>query len=220
MNDLQGSPRLIRFGLSPRISRLSPLAAQTYWAGRHADLFSRVPDLSSYVQNHAVLEANEQPILGETGFDIFSEVEFASQMAMSAATTSKYYQDVILADERCLLDASRRAFILVARRGTGSTGLPSGATKLVQFLSNHRPAMTEAGDAPTAYWEDIVVNVSGWHGVQPSVIRQTPYPSVEEALVAHRQGGDEAALLSVIVRQSVVVEPKMGGGLGNSLETV
>lgn len=211
MNRSDGATRMIRFGLSPRIARLTRREAQDYWAGRHARLFSRVPGLVSYVQNHAVLQLDGKPFSEDFGFDIFSEVEFASPEAMSIAVSSPYYRDVILPDERFLLDASKRAFLVTTRTGDGSTGLPNGAIKLVQFRTRAERELSPsrgAGINPSAGWDDSVAEIAGWPGMPPAIVRQIPYPSVEAATAADRQAVDDAVLLSVIVKQRVVVSLK------------
>ena len=210
MNPQADAARMIRMGLSPRVAGLTRREAQDYWRGRHARLFSRVPGLISYVQNHAVLTLDGEPVLGPFNFDIFSEVEFASAQAMSAAVSSPYYQDVVLADEASLLDASKRAFLMTARKGEGSTGLSDGSIKLVQFR-----AATKSGPAPTgksgpgaaSAWDDRVTDIAGWPGMEPAMVRQIPFASVEAAVDAHPMMADAAVLLSVIVKQSVIVAP-------------
>lgn len=214
MNRSGGNTRMIRIGLSPRIANLTRLEAQKYWAGRHAQLFSRVPDLVSYVQNHAVLRDDGETLSQDSGFDVFSEVEFASQEAMSIAVSSSYYQDVILPDERSLLDASKRAFLMTARTGEGSTGLPDGAIKLVQFRTaagGESPPRRTTGINSSAGWDDRVVDIAGWPGAPPAIVRQIPYPNVEAAVAAYRQTVDDAVLLSVIVKQRVVVTLRANG---------
>lgn len=211
MNHSDGATRMIRFGLSPRIAGLTRREAQEYWAGRHARLFSRVPGLVSYVQNHTVLQLDGEPLLGGFGFDIFSEVEFASPEAMSIAVSSPYYRDVILPDERFLLDASKRAFLIAARTENGSTGLPNGAVKLVQFRarSEHESSPVRgAAINASAGWDDSVTEIAGWSGVSPAIVRQIPCASVEAAEAAYRRTIDDAVLVSVIVKQRVVVPLK------------
>lgn len=211
MNRWDGDIRMIRFGLSPRIARLTRHEAQEYWGRQHAQLFSHVPHLVSYVQNHAVLRLDGEPHLGSFGFDIFSEVEFASPEAMSIAVSSPYYQNVVLPDELALLDASKRAFLLAARKGEGSTGLPNGSIKLVQFRTAAEDVSRSSGEVQisgSASWDDTIMDVAGWPGVQPAIVRQTPYPSVEAAEAAHRLTMDDnAVLLSVMVKQRVIVAP-------------
>ncbi|MGX9390211.1 EthD domain-containing protein [Nitrobacteraceae bacterium UC4446_H13] len=211
MNRSDGAARMIRFGLSPRIARLTRREAQEYWAGQHARLFSRVPGLVSYVQNHAVLQPDGKPLSEDFGFDIFSEVEFASPEAMSIAVSSPYYRDVILPDEHFLLDASKRAFLVMVRAGKGSTGLPNGAIKLVQFRTRAESKLSPGRGSDinsSAGWNDSVTNIAGWPGVPPAIVRQIPCASVEAAAAACRQTLDGTVLLSVIVKQKVVVSPR------------
>ena len=128
---------VVRIGLAPRAAGLSRPAAQRHWRGQHARLFAALPGLLSYVQNHAVLDAADEPVLGDPGFDIFAEVEFATAAELDEVARSPYYRDAILADEKGLLDASRRTFLMTRRRLLA--GMPvSNAFKLAIFLSSRR----------------------------------------------------------------------------------
>lgn len=201
-------PRIIRIGLSPRIAGLTRREAQDYWRGRHAELFAQVPGLVSYVQNHAVLRADAEPVLGNFHFDIFSEVEFASPQAMAAAVSSPYYQNTVLSDEKRLLDASKRAFLVTERTQEGSTGLPDGTVKLAQFRAPSKEdlaALAAPGTDAAPGWDDKVTDIAGWPGIQPATVRQIPFASIEAVMSAHALMTDNAVLLSVIVRQSVIV---------------
>ncbi len=125
---------IVRIGLAARAPGLSRLAAQQYWRNEHARIFARVPELMSYVQNHAVLDDSGEPLFGEPGFDIFAEVEFEDEPTIERAANSQYYRDVILADEKNLLDASRRTFLMTRRRVLAGTPDPS-STKVALFLA-------------------------------------------------------------------------------------
>ena len=114
---------------------------QAYWRGEHARLFSRVPGLVSYVQNHAVLDAHGEPLGGEPGFDVFAEVEFADEATLERATGSQYYSEVILADEKNLLDASQRTFLMTRRHVL--SGIPEAAVpKVALFLTGRSSGRT------------------------------------------------------------------------------
>ena len=164
----------------------------------------------SYVQNHAILNRDGEPLLGAFRFDIFSEVEFASADALAVSVSSAYYQDVVLTDEACLLDASNRAFLMTERRGDGSTGLRNGAIKLVQFRTATEGEPSDAdpiGTGGASAWSDRVTQVAGWPGIQPAVLHQFPFASVEAAMDARSLLTDDAVIASVNVEQIVIVRP-------------
>ncbi|MEO6746488.1 MAG: EthD domain-containing protein, partial [Caldimonas sp.] len=119
---------------------LSRTAAQRHWRGEHARLFSQLPGLLSYVQNHAVLDGNDDPVLDDPGFDIFAEVEFSSARELDAVADSAQYREQILSDEKRLLDASRRTFLMTRRVHLSGTP-PPNAFKLALFLSCPRVAV-------------------------------------------------------------------------------
>lgn len=195
-------------GLSPRAAGLSRAAAQSRWRGTHARLFARVQGLVSYVQNHAVLDERDTPLLGDPGFDIFSEVEFASAASMREAAASDYYRSTIISDEQGLLDASRRAF-LMTRRVVLWGSLGDGAIKLVRFLPEgvgldevaRRPRSTGA----EAEWAYEVEELHGWERPPVGLVLQTRFATVEAALAAAAERPRrEAAIVPVIVRNVVV----------------
>jgi hypothetical protein len=121
--------------LAKRAPGLTRQAAQAYWRGEHARLFAKLPALLSYVQNHAVLDDRGDPIAGDPGFDIFAEVEFAEEATLERVTASAHYRDVILADEKNLLDASQRTF-LMTHRGVLAGAPRAGYPKVALFFTS------------------------------------------------------------------------------------
>jgi hypothetical protein len=140
---------VVRIGLAKRARGLSRSACQQYWRNEHAHVFAQLPGLLSYVQNHAVLDDDGEPVLGETGFDIFSEVEFADETTLEVAGATRYYREVILADETKLLDASDRTFLMTNRRVLKGA-LQAGLFKLALFL--RRTAISQERAAPPDDW--------------------------------------------------------------------
>jgi hypothetical protein len=126
---------LVRIGLSPRVNGLTRPAAQKHWAGVHAPLFAQMPYVESYVQNQLVLDDRDEPLLGDPGFDIFSEVEFRSCAAIEAAMASSWYRNKVIPDERRLLDASRRCFLMTHRYGACRGNDDADHFRLVEFLT-------------------------------------------------------------------------------------
>lgn len=206
--------RIIRMGLSPRMAGLSRRAAQAHWRNTHARLFRDVPGLVSYTQNHAILDENDAPLLGDPGFDIFSEVEFGSDAATERATNSAYYQHTILADERNLLDATGRSFVTVSR-SPSAMALARSETeviKLVRFLSVHPGDVTatvaDKRGAISTWTDDVLSLTSAWTGRPLAAVEHIRFSAPDDAVAADealRAAGDDPLILSVVVRQVVIV---------------
>lgn len=118
---------------------------QCHWKTQHAQRFAKMPGLLSYIQNHAVLNRAGLPLLGDPGFDIFSEIEFAGLAQLEHATQSDYFCKVVVPDERRLLDETRRTFLLVKRMSVIGRPAPQ-SFKLVSFLTTVPP---EDGQSPS-----------------------------------------------------------------------
>lgn len=198
---------LVRLGLSPRVPGLSREQAQRHWRGVHAALFARVPGVRSYVQNHAVLDARGEPLLGDPGFDIFSEVEFASDEDMAQAMASRWYRLQVIPDEKQLLDASRRCFLVTQRRA-GTPSAAPGDCRLVLFVAG---AVNDAREGVVRY------DVQSAGGPAPrhlDTVLARWCASPQEAVRLHdtwvRELSDQGARVeaAVVAREHVVVPRK------------
>lgn len=210
---------LVRFGLSPRKTGLSRAAMQEHWKERHAQLFSNMPGLRSYIQNHAILGTDDQPLLGDPGFDIFSEVQFGDGDDFLLAVQSAYFRDSVLPDEQQLLDAAKRTFLLA--QPVLVTGNPSsGAYKLVYLLNLSDgcvPTTLTDGDAITCQREAqgmicyAVKDVSGFAFANINCIVQLYYESLAAARARHQadRAGHADSLVQAVIAHELQVVPRV-----------
>lgn len=200
---------LVRLGLSPRMPGLSRQQAQAHWRGVHARLFAQVPGVKSYVQNHAVLDANGEPLLGEPGFDIFSEVEFATEHHMEEAMASAWYRQQVVPDEMLLLDASRRCFVLIGR--CTARAASGDDCKLVVFLQGEprdgvldarfsvHTVLSTGGAAP----RPVDAVIARWCASADDAIRI--YREVREVC---ESGGDGLRIEAAVIVREIEVVPR------------
>lgn len=220
---------IVRIGLSPRAVGNTRAAAQEHWRTHHAELFARLPGLVSYVQNHAVLDAEGMPLLGDPGFDIFSEVEFADEGSMDRAMQSAWFREAIEPDERTLLDASRRCFLMTRRhvlKGRKAAadcmfvafigGAPASAAKEnpSALMKNPRLAPALVGASSLTIYD--VLSVGGELPRPVHVVVARGCTSVQEAVRAHERlhesqakAGGLVLHAAVIVRENVVVSGRV-----------
>jgi len=137
------------------------------------------------VQNHAILDGEGEPLFGEPGFDVFAEVEFDSETTLDRAAASPYYQDVILPDERNLLDASRRTFLMTRREVL--SGRPQAALPKVALFLGRRAATVGQGATVSDRW---LAEASGL----------APRTCAVSANVVHRVGGAIALNVDVVLQ--------------------
>lgn len=200
--------RLVRIGLSRRVPRLTRAAAQAYWRTVHADLFSAVPRLVSYVQNHAVLIDEDHALIDDCPFDVFAEVTFETEQDLAEASASEYYRTVVLQDEANLLLSEGRSFLLL-RRNACLPPVQLGSIRLVAFLSDSCKVAT-GGLAPTIQ-ERIEVG-SGPIGRRARFYAQWHCSSAQDALVVYeallgQECFAENHLAATVVRPTTVVGP-------------
>jgi len=218
---------VVRIGLAARAAGLSRPACQRYWRTEHARLFAEVPELLSYVQNHAVLDDQGEPLPGDPGFDIFSEVEFTDASTLERVAADRYYRDVVLTDEANLLDASRRTFLMTRRRALA--GVPhTGLFKLALFLStsseHDRSARTDGwlseistgATRAVATTANIVDCVGGTRILPVDVVLQHYFRRLDEARQAYQEtrdrgpGGSRSRveIVTAVIAQELEVVPR------------
>src|SRR5688572_18856461 len=71
---------------------------QRHWRYKHAQLAQLLPNLRSYVQDHAILGATG-PLLPYTGFDVCVELEYDSREHMQDSLSSPEYRKSAIADQ-------------------------------------------------------------------------------------------------------------------------
>lgn len=189
-------------GLSRRATGLSRPEAQLYWRTTHADLFRHVPDLMSYVQNHALLDENQLPLLGDAGFDIFSEVTFSTAEALEAAVASPYYQSVVLPDERLLLQPQDRSFLLARRQPVGRPAPPTGC-KLVAILARQAGPCADL-DVQNADLVYPVESGSGPIGERAGMVLKWFCSDAEAAMTRHRRNMASGAFADRLIEATIV----------------
>jgi uncharacterized protein (TIGR02118 family) len=85
-----------RISFTRRAAGVSYEDFQRHWRGPHAELARFLPDLRSYVQNHAVL-GPDGPLLPYPGFDVCVELQYDSRQDMDASLASPQYRGAAVA---------------------------------------------------------------------------------------------------------------------------
>lgn len=128
---------ITRIGMAPRRPGSTLAEFQAHWRNEHANAALLIPTLRGYVQNHAVLDKRDRPVLPYPGFDACAETSFDSLEAMDAGFASRQYQDDVQADEAVLIDKAN-FFLLLCRRDVLFDDNPGdGTVKLMSFLRVH-----------------------------------------------------------------------------------
>ena len=118
---------------------------QAHWRGKHAELARLLPNLRSYVQDHAILGAGG-PLLPYTGFDTCVELEYDSRDEMQASLSSPEYRTSAVADQVGFVDMSHLTSMLVdVHRASASP--PPDAVKLMTFIRRSGAVERERFDA-------------------------------------------------------------------------
>lgn len=119
--------------MAPRAPGLTRAAFQAHWRSEHAGVAAGLPGLRGYVQNHAVLGGDGEPLLRPAPpFDACSEIDFDDLEAMDAAFGSELYRGAVAADERSFID--REGFLLMLTERQVVVDAAPGPYKLLTFL--------------------------------------------------------------------------------------
>jgi uncharacterized protein (TIGR02118 family) len=123
---------ITRVGMAPRAAGLTRKAFQEHWRSRHAGEAARLPGLRGYIQNHAVLDRDGEPLLRPVPpFDACSEIDFDDIPAMEAAFASELYRGAVAQDEREFID--RTGFLLLLTERIVLNDVAPAPYKLLTF---------------------------------------------------------------------------------------
>jgi len=121
---------------------------QRYWRTRHAEVVSKLPGATRYVQSHTrpSIYRTREPV-----YDGIAEIWSDDMAALREMTKHPHYQ-AVRADEANFIDGASMLGI-VTREHVIKDGLPpAGAVKSVEFVS-HRPDLSI--EAFQRYWRDV-----------------------------------------------------------------
>ena len=141
---------ITRIGMAPRRPGSTVREFQEHWRTAHADAALRIPALRAYVQNHAVLDEHDRPVLPYPGFDACAETSFDALDSMDAGFASREYQQDVRADEAVLIDKTRFFLLLCERQPVFDASPPEDAIKLMTFHRVH-PLSSRAALLETAH---------------------------------------------------------------------
>jgi len=133
---------------------------QRHWRGPHAELARLLPDLRSYVQNHAVL-GPDGPLLPYPGFDVCVELQYDSREDMEASLASPEYRGAAVADQAGFTDMSHLMSMLVDSPGLAPDSSGPEAIKHMTFI--RRTAAVEPArftDALLGPYTDAIAEVA------------------------------------------------------------
>lgn len=135
---------------------------QRHWRGKHAELAKLLPDLRSYVQNHAVLGPNG-PLLPYPGFDVCVELEYDSREAMAASLSSPEYRGAALADQTGFSDMSHLMSMLVDSDSVSQAPAGTGGVKHMTLIRRTASVDRERFEAAVLgpYAEEIATVAPG-----------------------------------------------------------
>jgi len=134
---------ITRIGLAPRRIGTTLAEFQRHWRDEHAETALLIPTLRAYVQNHAILDGNDRPLLPYPGFDACAETDFDNLATMDAGFASPQYQRDVQADEATLIEKSN-FWLLLCERVVFTSGIPATeSVKLLTFMRAHPLAARE-----------------------------------------------------------------------------
>lgn len=131
---------LVRIGMAPRLAGLTPQQTLDHWQTSHAIAARKIPNLLTYIQNHAILDGGAY-VLPYPGFDVCSELEFESVEAMDEGMNSPVYRQEVRADEDEFIQKPLFSLVLGRRHSAMAGWSPASGAKRMWFLRAH-PART------------------------------------------------------------------------------
>ena len=132
---------ITRLSGAPRLADMTIEQFQHHWKTAHADAAGKIPNLRSYVQNHAVL-ADGAMVFPYPGFDACAELDFDSVASMDEGFASETYRDEVAKDEKAFVDKTRFSLIIADRDEL--TPVTGGDFKLITFYSLHPISTVDA----------------------------------------------------------------------------
>jgi hypothetical protein len=143
-----------------------------------------LPDLRSYVQNHAVL-GPDGPLLPYPGFDVCVELQYDSREDMEASLTSPEYRGAALADQAGFTDMSHLMSMLVDSPGVAPDSPGPEAIKHMTFIRRTAAVeRTRFEDALLGLYAAVIAEVanSGRELLLPSTARAGDLPPAFDAV--------------------------------------
>ena len=137
---------------------------QRHWRGPHAELARLLPDLRSYVQNHAVL-GSDGPLLPYPGFDVCVELQYDSREDMEASLTSPEYRGAAVADQAGFTDMSHLMSMLVDSPGVPPDSPGREPIKHMTFIRRTaavEPARFADAEAAVAFTTSAAAQRARW----------------------------------------------------------
>ena len=121
---------------------------QSYWRGNHADVVIKLPNISRYVQSHALIGGYRK---GELPFDGIAEI-WADNVDVFRSWAGSCEYKALEQDEEKFIDRSETVLILTREHVIKEGPVSSGALKNIEFVSRKSDMPV---DAFQAYWRNV-----------------------------------------------------------------